>query len=75
METTMKFDHDAESIHESIGYTEDQFDTVLDKANDLVHSIKTNPDGHQPSRLIELFVNSNLSRLDLAVVICQALRK
>lgn len=75
MKTQMKFNHDCKQIEGAVGYTEERWDEVMDKTNGLIRGVSTNHEGHQPSRLIEALVKSDLTRDDLAIVIVQALRR
>lgn len=74
MKTQMKFDHNCHFIEGAIGYSKEQFYSVLDKSNELIQGINDRKKGHETSRIIEAFVMSDLTRDDLAIALAQALK-
>lgn len=68
MKTAIKFNHDANSVHEGIGYTKDECKALCDKAN---HVIEKAIDGNKGkvSKVVEGFVQSDLTRDELAILL------
>lgn len=68
MKTDLKFNHEADSIHEGIGYTRDECKALCDKANQVVEGAFKGTHG-KVSKVVEAFAKSDLTRDELAILL------
>lgn len=68
MKTSIKFNHEADTIHEGLGYTSDECKALCDKANHLI-DMALDGDHGQVSKVVEGFVKSDLTRDELAILL------